>query len=561
MTRTLLVATDRHGACRTVGEAVAAAADGTVVSIAPGRYEESLDLGAARVTLRAAEGYGTVTLVTAVPYLPAVRATGGAVGLHDLDVEGGDAAAVLVAGGELTLRRCTVVAGSGPGLDVSRESIVTVSRCTIRGGMHGVVLDGSGGVIESTVIGETAGDGVIVRLGADPTLRDCVISGCGERGVYVYQAGRPVIEGCEIAHTGREGVAVAYQSSPTIRRCRVHDTRGSGLSFGRGCGGIVEACRIDGVAEPAVFLAEGASPRITAAPPRVVPAADGGGDPDVDELLADLDGMVGLPGVKAEVRGLVDEIQVDEWRRQAGLSTATVSPHLVFSGSPGTGKTTVARAYGKLLRALGVLPRGQFKEVSRRDLVGQYIGHTAEKTSTVFEESLGGVLFIDEAYTLTRGAPGGSDFGQEAVDTLVKLMEDHRGEIAVIVAGYTDEMDSFVAANPGLASRFARTIEFANYSVDELVLITGRLVKAGDYELTGGEDLLAAYYAEISQLPAFGNARDARKLFDMIRKSQSRRLRGLGRTPTMEELRTLCAEDVAAATGVGTREGAPTTIG
>ena len=128
--------------------------------------------------------------------------------------------------------------------------------------------------------------------------------------------------------------------------------------------------------------------------------------------------------------------------------------------------------------------------------------------------------------------------------------------IAVIVAGYTDEMDSFIAANPGLASRFARTIEFANYSVEELVLITGRRARAGDYELTGGEDLLAAYFAEISTLPAFGNARDARKLFDEVRKAQSPRLRGLGRTPTMEELRTLCADDVAMATGV--RTGVPT---
>ena len=549
MTRTLLVAPDRHGACRTVAEALAAAGDGTVVSIAPGRYEECLDLGGRRVTLRAAEGVGTVVLAAATPYLPVVRSVGGAAGLYDLEVGGGDAAAVLVAGGELTMRGCTVVAGSGPGLDVSAEAILAVSRCTVRGGRHGVVIDGSGGVLESTVVGETAGDGVIVRLGADPTIRDCVISGCGERGIYVYQAGRPVIEGCEIAHAGREGIAVAYESAPVIRRCRVHDTRGSGLSFGPGCGGTVEACRVDSVAEPAIHLAAGATPTITAAPARAVPATDRDGDPDVDELLAELDAMVGLPEVKAEVRGLVDEIQVDEWRRQAGLSTGSASPHLIFSGAPGTGKTTVARAYGRLLRALGVLPRGHFREVARRDLVGQYVGHTAEKTAQVFEEALGGVLFIDEAYTLTRGSPGGADYGQEAVDTLVKLMEDARGQIAVIVAGYTAEMADFVAANPGLASRFSRTIAFGDYTVEELVLITGRLARAADYDLVDAQPLLAAHYADIREKPHFGNARDARKLLEAVRKAQSRRLRELGRTPTLPELRTLSGADVAAATG------------
>jgi SpoVK/Ycf46/Vps4 family AAA+-type ATPase len=260
--------------------------------------------------------------------------------------------------------------------------------------------------------------------------------------------------------------------------------------------------------------------------------------------------MVGLPGVKSEVHAVVDEIQVGEWRRRAGLSVGTVSHHLIFAGAPGTGKTTVARTYGKLLKSLGVLAKGQFREVSRRDLVGQYIGHTAEKTSVVFEESLGGVLFIDEAYTLSRQSGAGGDFGQEAIDTLVKLMEDHRDEVAVIVAGYTAEMRDFLDVNPGLASRFSKTIEFENYSADDLVQIIARMVAAGDYQLEDdATPLLLAYFDRIARDPNFGNARDARRLFEGMRKVQSRRLRLLGRMPETTELRTLTAEDVRAATG------------
>jgi hypothetical protein len=167
----------------------------------------------------------------------------------------------------------------------------------------------------------------------------------------------------------------------------------------------------------------------------------------------------------------------------------------------------------------------------------------------VFEESLGGVLFIDEAYTLSRQSGAGGDFGQEAIDTLVKLMEDHRDEVAVIVAGYTDEMHKFLDANPGLASRFSKTIEFENYSPADLVQIIGRMVAGGDYVLDEASlPMLAPYFARIADSPNFGNARDARRLFESLRKVQSQRLRLLGRTPDMAELRTFTAEDVLAVT-------------
>jgi SpoVK/Ycf46/Vps4 family AAA+-type ATPase len=270
----------------------------------------------------------------------------------------------------------------------------------------------------------------------------------------------------------------------------------------------------------------------------------------VDRLLGELDAMVGLPAVKTEVRTLIDEIQVNNWRRSAGLAIGTASKHLIFTGAPGTGKTTVARLYGKLLRALGILPHGQFREVSRRDLVGQYIGHTVEKTTSVFEQALGGVLFIDEAYTLSRSFGTSADFGQEAIDALVKLMEDHRDQIAVIVAGYTTEMQQFLEANTGLASRFAKTLEFQNYSPAELVLIADSLARTDDYLMAPGlDEALLTWFSQIERgRRTFGNAREARRLLEGMRKAQSGRLRALGRIPTRDDLRTLALEDLLAAT-------------
>ncbi|MGQ0841350.1 right-handed parallel beta-helix repeat-containing protein [Actinokineospora sp.] len=544
--RTLLVAPGRHGAYPTIGDALTGAPDGGVVSVAEGTYAETFELVDRRLTLRAFEG-ATVVLDGTGGDWPVLRVRGGSLTLQGIEVRA-NAAAILADDVELTVEGCTVGARLGPAISVRGCRRFVVSRCAISGAEQGIAVESSSGQIVGTSIADVSGDGLTVGLGADPEIADCTVSGCGHRGIYVYQFARPVIEGCDISRTGHEGIAVAHQSRPTIRRTSVHDVQGVGIAFGAGCAGLVEACHVDNTAEPGIAVAPGASPTIIEPDER--PAGAGSGDGGLDDLLAELDGMVGLPAVKAEVRAVVDEIQVNEWRRRAGLSVGTVSHHLIFAGAPGTGKTTVARTYGQLLKALGVLTRGQFREVSRRDLVGQYIGHTAEKTAVVFEESKGGVLFIDEAYTLSRQAGSGGDFGQEAIDTLVKLMEDHRDEVAVIVAGYTGEMRDFLAANPGLASRFSKTIEFENYSSDDLLRIIGRMIAAGDYRL--GEDaepVLLEYFDRVANDPNFGNARDARRLFEGIRKAQSQRLRTLGRLPDTDELRDLHVADVRHAAG------------
>ncbi|WP_238164339.1 right-handed parallel beta-helix repeat-containing protein [Kribbella pittospori] len=543
-TRVLTVAADRPGAYPTIGSALLEAPDGATVAIAAGTYAETLELTGRSVTLQAEDGAEVVLDGSGADW-PTVRAVDGSLTLRGLVVRALDHFAISVDRTELTVEQCTVTGRTRSAISVHASTAFTVDRCTVSGAETGIVVEGASGQILDTTVREISGDGIVVGLGADPLIRGCTITTCGGRGVYVYQYSRPELTDTEIANTGTEGVGVAHGSTPVVRRVTVHDTRGPAITFAPGCGGTVEALRPSNTAEPALLLADGVTVEVIDASQA---AASGGGQ--VDELLGELDQMVGLPGVKAEVRGLVDEIQVDEWRRTAGLSVGAVSHHLIFAGAPGTGKTTVARLYGKLLKALGVLPKGGFTEVSRRDLVGQYIGHTAEKTAQVFEKSLGGVLFIDEAYTLSRSAGNGGDFGQEAIDALVKLMEDHRDEIAIIVAGYTAEMDDFLAANPGLASRFSKTVEFENYSPSELLRITGRMVAGGDYQLDpAAGPPLTSYFDRIAHGANFGNAREARRLVEGMRKAQSQRLRALGRMPTTDELRSLLPDDVQVAAG------------
>ncbi|MDG4762762.1 AAA family ATPase [Solwaraspora sp. WMMD406] len=558
MTRTLSVSPQQPGAYPSIGDALATAPDDAVVSVAPGTYYEALFVNDRRVTIVAAQGQGTVTVDASGGAYPTVSCTGGRVELRDLVLRSADAPTVSVDRGRLTMTGCEVSAGFGAAINVGGRSEFTLDRCRVTAGRYGLVVEDADGTVDGCEFTDLAEDGMIVRIGAAPTIRSTTITRCGNRGVYVYQYGKPTLETCDISQTGGAGVAAAHQSAPVLRRCRIRDTRGPAVSFGRGCRGSVEECSTENTAVPAIEVAEGAEPTIVTgtAGKRAVfgtAAAQVGGEQDTaraEELLAELDAMVGLESVKDEVRALIDEIQVNEWRRSAGLPVSAVSHHLIFAGAPGTGKTTVARIYGELLAALGALPGGPFREVSRRDLVGQYLGHTAEKTAAVFEQSRGGVLFIDEAYTLSRSFGSGGDFGQEAIDTLVKLMEDHRDEIAVIAAGYTGEMLTFLDANPGLASRFAKTVEFGNYSPRQLVVIVERMAAGDEYLLADGvADVLLDHFSLVERDQNFGNAREARRLFEGVRKAQAQRLRQSGRRPSLDELRTVAVADVRTAAG------------
>ncbi len=290
----------------------------------------------------------------------------------------------------------------------------------------------------------------------------------------------------------------------------------------------------------------GGSATVTAQPDATTgPAAPLPPPRPVEELLAELDALIGLEPVKAEVRLLTNLLVVQRLRRDRGLPTVAPSHHLVFTGNPGTGKTTVARLLAQIFRSLQVVARGQLVETDRSALVAGYVGQTATRTREVITSAVGGVLLIDEAYALARGNE--NDFGREAIDTLVKMMEDLRDRLVVIAAGYPEEMATFVAANPGLESRFPKTIHFPDYTAGELVAILGHIAEGTRFLLDDGARTAAhAWFDAQPRGRGFGNGRLARNLFEAAVAAQASRLVALD-DPTDEQLLTLTADDIAGA--------------
>ena len=267
----------------------------------------------------------------------------------------------------------------------------------------------------------------------------------------------------------------------------------------------------------------------------------------MEDLLKELDSYIGLDVVKDEVRSLINMVQVYKLRREHDLPTTDMSLHMVFTGNPGTGKTMMARMMARIYRSLDILSRGQLVEVDRSGLVAGYVGQTAIKTQKVIEKAMGGVLFIDEAYALNGRSE--NDFGQEAIDTILKAMEDHRDDLVVIVAGYTDLMDRFIHSNPGLESRFNRFLLFDDYTTDEMVEIFRMQCKKGCYQLTEeAQPLIRDYIAEESADDSFGNARGVRNLFEHVLVAQNNRLATMEKI-TREDLMTITADDVLRARG------------
>ncbi|MGW2098625.1 right-handed parallel beta-helix repeat-containing protein [Streptomyces olivaceoviridis] len=426
-------------------------------------------------------------------------------------------AAVVRGGGRLEVRDGELDGAGGIDLDDAAEAELTGVRLRVPGGA-GLSLGGGSRatlvgaqvsdcavvvgadcelVADASEFSQSDGDGIRLAGGGALLATGCRVFGARGHGVHITQGGRAQLTGCALTGNAGDGVRSQTDEPVVVIECEIRDNGGRTLRE---------------------LPAEGAG---------AAPAAPGRADPmHTVGPLAELEALVGLESVKREVTGLINVNKMSQRRQEMGLPMPPMSRHLVFAGPPGTGKTTVARLYGAVLAELGILSQGHIVEVARADLVAQIIGGTAIKTTEVFKKALGGVLFIDEAYTLTNQTRGsGPDFGQEAVETLMKLMEDHRDEIVVIVAGYSEQMDQFLASNPGMASRFARTVEFPNYSTGELVTIVRGLCAKHYYELSDSAmEALRRYFEDVPKGPTFGNGRVARQVFEEMISRQASRL-------------------------------------
>ncbi|MBT2544957.1 right-handed parallel beta-helix repeat-containing protein [Streptomyces sp. ISL-44] len=455
-------------------------------------------------------------------------------------------------------------------VSVSDGATAQLDDCRIREAATGAWFrdHGSGGTLANCTI-DAVQTGVIVTKGADPTLERCTVTSPAEAGFYVSAGGRGTFTACRVTGSAGFGFHILDGCRTTLARCHTERCARGGYEFPED-GPVAEDCTGDAsgtrpVAQTAsggAFAGARAGIRTAGAAPSPaqqaaeVPVARSAEVQDVrdggpaaargsGEVLGQLDALVGLDSVKREVRALTDMIEVGRRRQQAGLKAASVRRHLVFTGSPGTGKTTVARLYGEILASLGVLERGHLVEVSRVDLVGEHIGSTAIRTQEAFDRARGGVLFIDEAYALAP-EDSGRDFGREAIDTLVKLMEDHREAVVVIVAGYTAEMDRFLTVNPGVASRFSRTITFGDYGPGELLRIVEQQAEEHEYRLGDGtSEALLTYFTELPKGPAFGNGRTARQTFESMVERHAGRVAQLSE-PSTDELTLLFPADLPA---------------
>ncbi|MFE2727489.1 right-handed parallel beta-helix repeat-containing protein [Kitasatospora sp. NPDC059327] len=454
------------------------------------------------------------------------------------------------------IEHSTVTTTTRAGLEIGTGgSAVLVGNRVAEAGAAGLLLDaGSDARVEGGSVEGSTGSGVVVWTGARPVVGGLRIEDTGRNGIYFAEGAGGVFTSCDVVRSRFPALHLADGAAPRLRRCRLLDCA-EALGGDPGAAPVFEQCDLGdhpglppAPAAPALPAPAVPGPPGAAGPPAAAPAGpfdETVPEESLDDLLAELGTLVGLERVKHDVHSMVKLMQAVRLREEAGLPAPPLSRHLVFAGNPGTGKTTVARLYGRLLKALGLLRRGHLVEVDRSALVGEYVGHTGPRTAAAFTRALGGVLFIDEAYSLVPAAGGGHDFGLEAVATLVKLMEDHRDDVVVIAAGYPADMARFIASNPGLSSRFTRTLVFEDYTAPDLVAIVDHQAREHRYELTTDtRRRLLRHFETIPRGSGFGNGRSARQTFQEMTERQAQRMAELTTAPTAGQLTALEPEDL-----------------
>ena len=582
---------------------LAGAADGAIVQIPAGSYREQLAIGR-QVTLVAAEGPGSVTIELERPCMVRADAelrgltisgaglmAGGTtrLKLEECVVRGAPSTGVgLRDSARLSAHRSHISGVGGNGLFVGGNASARLVGCELtETAFSAIHLAGHAEAeLEDCVVEFSREHGVRATENSSLRIDGSTVRISGLSGISAETTGQVLLTGCTVQKTERAGIMVGADTTARIERCRIEEAGGSalvvwtgatasahgvvvagagksGFYFAEDSHGEFEDCEISGTASPAVHLGDRADPVLRSvrvqemdqgsdtaeipgipdvpdiADPVAVPAP-----PALDALVAELNGLIGLESVKRDINAMINVMRLARRRIENNLPPPPTSRHLVFAGNPGTGKATVARLYGRILHELGLIERGHLVEVDRAMLVGEYAGHTAPKTTAAFRKALGGVLFIDEAHALVPFGGGGDDFGLEAVATLVKLMEDHRDEIVVIVAGYPEDMRRFIGSNPGLAARFTRTLMFEDYAADQLTDIVRSQAAEHRYELgPGTKDEVSRYFGALSREEGFGGGRSTRRLFRSMTEQHALRT-GMLAEPTTQDLIELLPQDV-----------------
>jgi nitrous oxidase accessory protein NosD len=533
--------------------------------------------GTSRMTLRDCEIRDTVEHGVRVTGSATLNLEGGSIeatGLCGIAADGGDVAVrgcritkagtgiSIVTGHRPLIEDCEITGSTGAGLEIGADTVALVVDTRIgESGAAGVFIrEGAAPWLFECSIADAKGSGLVVRARARPRVQGLTIARPAKNGLYLAEDAAGRFEGCDIGGSSFPAVYAGSGAKTVLRGCRIHDAD-EDVNLADGAETVFEYCRVEGVKSRALPEQE--------QPPETWRTATLGGGrgavvpmigvrteglpPDAEtlnDLLAELEELIGLDRVKQDVSTMVKVMQLVRRRSEAGLAAPPLSRHLVFAGNSGTGKTTVARLYGRILAAVGLLSQGHLVEADRGTLVGEYVGHTAPKTTAAFRRALGGVLFIDEAYALVPHGAQGGDFGREAIATLVKLMEDHRDDVVVIVAGYPDEMERFVDANPGLASRFTRTLIFEDYDDEELVRIVETNAVKHQYELAEAtREALLGHFQSLVRDDRFGNGRTARQTFQRMTERQARRLADTPLDSSTEDLMTLLPDDIPPAVG------------